>query len=129
MKAIMYGITENKIELKWQQIGRVNVILIAGGVAKGADFSALKTALLQYGKALVLIGEAAAELNELLTDCLPLSVATDMRSAINQATVFAAAGDIVLLSPACASFDWFASYEQRGDSFRDGVTQLSGALS
>lgn len=102
--------------------GGQKVILIAGGQGKGAEFDALSLPLRQHGRALVLIGEDAAKLAA-ITD-LDTYYADSMSAAVKQAQVLAEPGDIVLLSPACASFDMFASFTARGDAFCDAVLAL-----
>jgi UDP-N-acetylmuramoylalanine--D-glutamate ligase len=97
------------------------VVLIAGGVAKGAEFDALAPVLGNYGRAAVLIGEAAPALQELLSGVLPITRADDMASAVQQCAEFAQRGDKVLLSPACASFDMFDNYVHRGQVFTAAV--------
>jgi UDP-N-acetylmuramoylalanine--D-glutamate ligase len=99
------------------------VVLIAGGVGKGAEFDALAPALEHYGRAAVLIGEAAPALQKLLTGSLPIARAADMASAVQQSAEFAQRGDKVLLSPACASFDMFDNYVHRGEVFTGAVHQ------
>lgn len=94
-----------------------NVVLIAGGVGKGQDFRQLRNALQAHCKALVLIGEAAAEIETTVDDVVTLQHATDMTDAVARATALAVAGDVVLLSPACASFDMFSGYPARGEAF------------
>ncbi|MEM6580331.1 MAG: UDP-N-acetylmuramoyl-L-alanine--D-glutamate ligase [Pseudomonadota bacterium] len=103
-----------------------NIVLIAGGLAKGADFNALKAAVAKHCKAALVIGEAAASLNEVLGSETSVTVMQSMQEAVAEASAIAAAGDIVLLSPACASFDMFDSYIQRGEVFRHAVQQLAG---
>lgn len=106
------------------------VVLIAGGQSKGADLTALIDALLIVGRGAVFIGEAAAELNELLDSRLPSTLADSMDAAVKAAFAMTQSGDAVLLSPACASFDMFDNYEHRGRCFSQSVGQLSagGAL-
>lgn len=94
-----------------------NVVLIAGGVGKGQDFRQLRNALQAHCKALVLIGEAAAEIETAVDDVVSLQHATDMSDAVARATGLAGTGDVVLLSPACASFDMFSGYPARGEAF------------
>ena len=93
------------------------VIWIAGGQGKGADFNELRTVVNRNIKQLVLIGEDAPEIQAALTGLLPIAFAKDMQDAVNQSADIASAGDLVLLSPACASFDMFRSFEDRGDEF------------
>jgi UDP-N-acetylmuramoylalanine--D-glutamate ligase len=94
-----------------------NVVLIAGGIGKGQDFRQLRNALQAHCKARVLIGEAAAEIDAAVNDVVTLEHATDMTDAVARATALAAKGDVVLLSPACASFDMFSGYPARGEAF------------
>jgi UDP-N-acetylmuramoylalanine--D-glutamate ligase len=103
------------------------VVLIAGGVGKGADFAALRPVLQRCGRAVVLIGESAPKLEAALAGALPLSRAASMREAVVSAALAAQPGDAVLLSPACASFDMFRDYAHRGDVFAEAVRELLGA--
>ncbi len=100
------------------------VVLIAGGQAKGADLSELIDTLLDVGRAAVFIGEAAADLTELLDERLPFTVATSMDAAVEAAFALSEPGDAVLLSPACASFDMFDNYEHRGRCFSRAAERL-----
>ncbi len=93
------------------------IVLIAGGVGKGAEFDALAPVLEQHGRAAVLIGEAADALEAVLRNRVPLARAASMSEAVAHAAQFAQSGDCVLLSPACASFDMFDNYAHRGDMF------------
>ena len=103
------------------------IILIAGGVAKGADFSLLLPVLRKHLRALVLIGEAADQLQALCADSLPIIRAATMDAAVEEAAAIAESGDAVLLSPACASFDMFKNYQHRGDVFNQAVrVRLAG---
>jgi UDP-N-acetylmuramoylalanine--D-glutamate ligase len=97
------------------------VVLIAGGVGKGAEFDGLASVLENYGRAAVLIGEAAPAIQQVLLGRLPLARADDMAAAVQQSAQFAQRGDKVLLSPACASFDMFNNYAHRGEVFAAAV--------
>lgn len=101
-----------------------SVVLIAGGRNKGLDLSALLDAVPPV-RAVVAIGEAAEELAAVFGEVIPLSVATSMTSAVALAARYAQPGDAVVLSPGCASFDWYRSYAQRGDDFAAVVHQLT----
>ncbi|MBF0635323.1 MAG: UDP-N-acetylmuramoyl-L-alanine--D-glutamate ligase [Nitrospinae bacterium] len=101
-----------------------NVILIAGGSSKGADFSQLAKVIRQRAKGVALIGKTAPAIADALGDFEPKATAIDMESAIRVATQMAEPGDTVLLSPACASFDMFRNYEHRGDVFREAVLAM-----
>lgn len=97
------------------------LVLIAGGEGKGQDFSALTDLLLEKVRALVLIGRDAELIERAVGSVLPMVHAADLDEAVRRARELARAGDAVLLSPACASFDMFSGYEQRGDAFRAAV--------
>ncbi len=100
-------------------------VLIAGGDCKGADFSALTPVLERCARGIVLIGRDAAHVAAAVPASVPKLVAGDMASAVAQAAKLALPGDRVLLSPACASFDMFTGYAQRGDRFMQAVRGLS----
>ncbi|MBV9803192.1 MAG: hypothetical protein JO130_08390, partial [Solirubrobacterales bacterium] len=95
------------------------VHLIAGGRGKQQDFSALAAPVSERCRAVYLIGEAARELAAALEPAgVPLRAAGDLEHAVAQAGAAARPGEVVLLSPACASFDQYADFEARGDHFR-----------
>ena len=100
------------------------VLLIAGGVGKGQDFSPLSAAMAQFGKALILIGEDGPIIDRSVQAELQRVHAASLLDAVQQANQIAAPGDAVLLSPACASFDMFRHYEDRGDQFVACVQQV-----
>ena len=97
------------------------IVLIAGGQGKGQDFGPLAETLRQRARAVVLLGEDAGRIKAVLPDSLQVQQAEDMRDAVTQAAALAQAGDAVLLSPACASFDMFRGFEHRGDVFMQQV--------
>ncbi len=97
------------------------LILVAGGVGKGQDFTPLSAPLVKYAKALVLIGEDGPKISAAVADDVQKVNATTLRDAIEKARALAASGDAVVLSPACASFDMFKNYEDRGQQFVAGV--------
>ncbi len=99
------------------------IILIAGGDGKGADFSPLAQALNDQLKSLIAIGRDGSKIANLCHDVPALQCRT-LGEAVEAAMAQAVAGDIVLLSPACASFDMFRNYEDRGDQFIRLVEQL-----
>ena len=107
--------------------GQARTVLIAGGVAKEDDFSALRDALTRSGRALVLIGEAADLIESQIADCVAVQRAGSMQDAVHIARALAQPGDTVLLSPACASFDMFNNYEERGDTFIEAVASIAKA--
>jgi len=100
------------------------LILIAGGIAKDADFSALKKAVCENVRTVVLIGKDAPQIEQVLQGCIPVFYANDMKDAVQIAADLSHPDDTVLLSPACASFDMFNSYEHRGDMFIDAIEGL-----
>jgi UDP-N-acetylmuramoylalanine--D-glutamate ligase len=102
------------------------VVLIAGGDGKGQDFTPLRDALAKQARALVLIGRDAPQIRRAVGDAVAMHDARDLADAVRVARSLAQRGDIVLLSPACASFDMFRNYEHRGDVFRAAVQALAG---
>ncbi|HED17505.1 MAG TPA: UDP-N-acetylmuramoyl-L-alanine--D-glutamate ligase [Gammaproteobacteria bacterium] len=101
-----------------------SVVLIAGGESKGADFSSLREVASKKLHAAVLIGRDAAVLADALQDVTQVVFAENMEQAVVMAAELARAGDDVLLSPACASFDMYQDYQQRGDDFVECVRAL-----
>jgi len=101
------------------------LVLIAGGVAKDADFSVLRQAVQQYVSQLIVFGRDAAQVREALTGTAPIEAAENLDEAVSLARAAATHGDFVLFSPACASFDMFASFTDRGERFCDLVGALS----
>lgn len=93
------------------------VVLIAGGQGKGQDFTPLRKAVAERARAVVLIGEDAARLQQALDGTAPVMFAETMSQAVLMAGELAHSGDSVLLSPACASFDMYANYVERGKAF------------
>ena len=102
-----------------------NIILIAGGEAKGQSFEALNKAVKATCKQVILIGAAATEIADNLPSETAVVFADSMDAAVEMGASLAKPGDVVLLSPACASFDMFDNYQKRGDSFREAVLRLS----
>ena len=100
------------------------VVLIAGGDAKGADLTPLRTAMQRHGRAAVLIGRDAPRMEQVLQGVVPLVTAPDMKQAVQLAGDLARDGDSVLLSPACASTDMFRNFEERGELFSQAVREL-----
>jgi UDP-N-acetylmuramoylalanine--D-glutamate ligase len=101
-----------------------NIVLIAGGQDKAGNFAALRSAVRERVKHLVLIGEATGKIRKALSGFVDISEAQSMREAVAVCSRIARAGDVVLLAPACASFDMFESYEHRGRVFKDEVRKL-----
>lgn len=99
-------------------------VLIAGGQAKGGDFTPLREVASTRLRAMVLIGEDAAMLARAVDGLVPVRFAADMHEAVAAAAEFAQPGDNVLLSPACASFDMFDGFAHRGEVFIEAVERL-----
>ncbi|MDW3218515.1 MAG: UDP-N-acetylmuramoyl-L-alanine--D-glutamate ligase [Acidimicrobiales bacterium] len=100
-----------------------SVVLIAGGRNKGIDLAELADGR-DHIHAVVAIGDAAAEVAAAFSGVRPVEIATDMDRAVATARLLAAGGHPVLLSPACASFDWYRNYAERGDDFIRAVTEM-----
>jgi UDP-N-acetylmuramoylalanine--D-glutamate ligase len=103
-----------------------SVVLIAGGQNKGLDLGVLARES-SHVRAVVAIGEAASDVERSFAGVRPVVVATSMADAVARAASLARSGDAVLLSPACASFDWYKSYDERGDDFAARVRDVIGA--
>lgn len=97
------------------------VILIAGGRDKAGDFSLMRSIVKEKVKCLILIGEAREKIREALGDLTETILASSLEDAVGLATQVAVNGDVVLLSPACASFDMFRDFEDRGRKFKEIV--------
>ena len=103
-----------------------DIVLIAGGDGKNASFEPLKDPVACYAKHVVLIGRDAPRMEEALAGVVPVSLAADMDQAVAKALAAARGRGLVLLSPACASFDMFDDFEARGDAFQAAVERASG---
>ena len=101
------------------------VVALIGGRFKGGNLRELREPLRDRGRAVIAIGEAAPLVREALSDVLPVIDASSMREAVTRGFEQAAFGGVVLLAPACASFDWFADYAARGRAFKEAVEELS----
>lgn len=108
-------------------------VVILGGVSKGADYTELARAVVKEARGAVLIGQAADEIAAALDRAgaprkpLPVQRAATLPDAVRAAKAMARPGDVVLLSPAAASFDMFSSYEERGEIFRAAARELAEA--
>jgi UDP-N-acetylmuramoylalanine--D-glutamate ligase len=100
------------------------LVALVGGHFKGGDFRDLREALASRGRAVVAMGEAAPLVREALADLLPVIDASSMREAVERGYEAARPDGIVLLAPACASFDWFRDYAERGRAFKEEVERL-----
>ena len=106
--------------------GFPSVVLIAGGQNKGMDLSVL-AARADRIRAVIAIGAAADEVEAAFQGKRPVVRAGSMDEAVQQAAAQARSGDVVLLSPGCASFDWYRSYAERGDDFARAVRELAAS--
>ncbi|MDD5634663.1 MAG: UDP-N-acetylmuramoyl-L-alanine--D-glutamate ligase [Candidatus Omnitrophica bacterium] len=102
------------------------VVLIAGGKDKGGDYRTIKNLIREKVKVMVLIGEAKQKIKEAFSEGVPVVFAKDMREAVDLSFSKASAGDIVLLSPMCSSFDMYTSYKERGNIFQQEVKKILG---
>lgn len=100
------------------------LVLIAGGLGKGADFTPLAHALRGRARAVIVLGQDARRLSQVLTPALDVHVASSLEAAVALAAQLARPGDAVLLSPACASQDMFRDYAHRGEVFSRSVEAL-----
>ena len=102
-----------------------DIVLLLGGVDKGNDYDMLRDLVKQKVKAIVCIGKDTARIHDAFEDDVDVIVnSSSMHDAVQIASHLAVKGDTVLLSPACASFDWFKNYEERGDKFKESVMAL-----
>ena len=102
-----------------------DVVLILGGVDKGNDYSMLRDLVKQKVKAIVCLGKDNRRIHDAFEDDVDIIVNTTSASdAVQSAYHLATKGDTVLLSPACASFDLFKNYEDRGNQFKAAVKEL-----
>ena len=109
-------------------MGNRKAVVILGGDGKGQDFGPLKAAVEANARAVLLIGRDAPLIAAALAGSgVETHPVASLREAVEQAQRLAHPGDAVLLSPACASFDMFRNYEERGDAFARAVRALDGA--
>ena len=114
--------------------GQKNIWLIAGGDGKGQDFAPLSEPIDRFVKGLIVIGRDGPVIKSVCSSAisrgnLQVIDAKDLESAVQSAAQYASAGDLVLLSPACASFDMFKNYQHRADVFVDAVHELANQWS
>jgi UDP-N-acetylmuramoylalanine--D-glutamate ligase len=98
-------------------------VLILGGEGKGQDFAPLREPVRQFATRVLLIGRDAPLIEKALAG-LPSERCSSLESAVKRASQVVSAGEAVLLSPACASFDMFRDYKQRGEVFAEAVRRL-----
>ena len=104
------------------------IVLILGGRGKKAPYAPIASLVRQKVRQLILIGEDADTIETELGQLVPHERASDMRDAVARSFVAANAGDLVLLAPACASFDMFESFEHRGKVFKSEVQSLKSKV-
>lgn len=105
------------------------LVWIAGGVDKGNDYSLIRDQVKQKVKALICLGKDNEKLKKFFSGDVPLVLETqDVNELVRMALTAASSGDVVLLSPACASFDLFKNYEDRGNQFRRAVLDLKDEM-
>ncbi len=117
------GTNPHAVESALRSVSRPTV-LIAGGQFKGGDLARLVRLVRVRCKGVVLFGEAAAMLADVFSEAAVTRIVTTLHDAVEEARSMAQPGDAVLLSPACASFDMFRDYEDRGEAFRHEVALL-----
>jgi UDP-N-acetylmuramoylalanine--D-glutamate ligase len=105
-----------------------NVILLAGGRDKADDYRLLRESVADRVKKLIVFGESAMLLKDALNDLVEIIQVNSMDDAVRTAAADAVPGDVVLLSPACASFDMFTSYGHRGNEFKKAVMALPALM-
>jgi UDP-N-acetylmuramoylalanine--D-glutamate ligase len=100
------------------------IVLMLGGRDKGNDYTQILELVRKHVRAVVAMGESAGKVEQAFSSATPVQRAHSIEEAVQTAQHLAQAGDVVLLSPACASFDWFENYEQRGRVFKELVKNL-----
>jgi len=100
--------------------------LILGGIDKGNDYNLIKDLVLKNVKKIYAIGESAHKVIDFFGKLLPVEKVTSLEDCVLKGHEEANQGDVVLLSPACASFDMFRSYEHRGKVFKEAVREIAG---
>jgi UDP-N-acetylmuramoylalanine--D-glutamate ligase len=109
------------LAMPWSKSGEPNIWLIAGGRDKGFTFHDIGPLLSQRVKGAFLMGEAREKIRAAWSLFTPCTLVASLLEAVSEATKRAVSGDIVLLSPACSSFDMFQNYQDRGEVFRRAV--------
>jgi UDP-N-acetylmuramoylalanine--D-glutamate ligase len=104
------------------------LVPIIGGRFKGGDWCVLRAALAHRATALVAIGEARPQIIEALGDSVPVHAADSLAEAVRVGFTLAAPQGTVLLAPACASFDMFRDYADRGRQFKEAIERLAGSV-
>jgi UDP-N-acetylmuramoylalanine--D-glutamate ligase len=105
------------------------LVWIAGGVDKGNDYNIIKEDVRKKARALICLGKENEKLRKAFSDVVPVIEETQsVKELVRIALKLAKAGDVVLLSPACASFDLFKNYEDRGTQFREAALELKAEV-
>ena len=114
------------VDSVWYALGSFSspIILIAGGRDKDSDFTTLRERIKEKVRGIVLIGEATDKMEEAFKNLKPMVRASSLSEAVSKARKLAMVGDVVLLSPGCASFDMFKNFEDRGEQFKALVKEL-----
>jgi UDP-N-acetylmuramoylalanine--D-glutamate ligase len=114
------------VESVWYalQSYRSPIVLILGGRDKGNDYTKIAPLVSASVKSIVAVGESAEKVVKFFAATVPVVKAASMEDAVERSAAAASEGDVVLLSPACASFDWFDNYEHRGRVFKEAVWTL-----
>jgi UDP-N-acetylmuramoylalanine--D-glutamate ligase len=120
--------TNTDAAIKALEAFRQRIVLIAGGYDKGSVFSELAEAVKVHAGHVILIGQVAGQIARDLEAAgfTSYSFADSLEAAVGQARAAAQSGDVVLLSPACASWDMFRDYEERGERFKQAVWAMGG---
>jgi len=123
-KATSVDATLKALEAMAENEGKV--VLILGGRGKNAPYAPLKPLVEQIVRAIIVIGEDAENIESQLKDSAAIVHGSTMEDAVRKGCEMAERGDVVLLAPACASFDMFGSFEERGREFKRAVKELAG---
>jgi len=119
--------TQDHSAMPWSEPGEPNIWLIAGGRDKGFTFHDIGPLLSERVKGAFLLGEAREKIRAAWSLFTPCTLVASLLEAVSEASKRAVSGDIVLLSPACSSFDMFQNYQDRGEVFRRAVLNLAEA--
>lgn len=114
--------------LKSIQSFQQKIILILGGRDKGGDFKKLQKSIQERAKKIILIGEASEKIKNALKNSLPMNEVSSLEEAVRTSFSEAKPGEVVLLAPACTSFDMFHNFEERGEIFKQEVFNLKREL-
>jgi UDP-N-acetylmuramoylalanine--D-glutamate ligase len=118
------NVDSTQVALQAFPADRPRIVLVMGGRGKQAPYAPLRPLFANRVKALLTIGEDAPAVERELADACPTERAVTLAAAVRRAAALASPGDVVLLSPACASYDQFKNYEERGEAFRQLVKEL-----